>query len=146
MFSGVDARESANKLIKLGLFGIGKCHCFPLLWFGDSCFEWVLENIKCVICPDVTQCGWGNIRIQELANSFCCCWMAVISKVMCLLQQKQQHFMNTIFKIQDYYLIKETKTWLNVDYTMTHIVYFKSQRTVIQNTKVASLVTLLSVL
>jgi len=36
--------------------------------------------------------------------------MVVISKVMCLLQQKQQHFMNTIFKIQDYYLIKETKT------------------------------------
>ena len=39
-----------------------------------------------------------------------------------------------------YYLIREIKTWLwtltTSQYTMTHILYFKSQRTVIENTKV----------
>ena len=38
------------------------------------------------------------------------------------------------------YLIREIKTWLNINhitmYTITHISYFKTQRTVIENTKV----------
>ena len=37
-----------------------------------------------------------------------------------------------------YYLIREIKTWLNINhitmYTITHISYFKTQRTVIENT------------
>ena len=34
-----------------------------------------------------------------------------------------------------YYLIREIKTWLNINHITTHIVYFKTQRTVIENTK-----------
>ena len=40
-----------------------------------------------------------------------------------------------------YYLIREIKTWLNINHitvhnNMTHIVYFRTQRTVIENTKI----------
>ena len=40
-----------------------------------------------------------------------------------------------------YYLIREIKTWLNINHitvhnNMTHTVYFRTQRTVTENTKI----------
>ena len=42
-------------------------------------------------------------------------------------------------RIQDYYFIREIKTWLSINHITVHnntFVYFKTQRTVLENTKV----------
>ena len=50
-------------------------------------------------------------------------------------------FKVVLFKIQDYFIISSEKlkcgwTLTTSQYTITHILYFKTQRTVIENTKV----------
>ena len=38
------------------------------LWLHDLCFELVWKYFDCVIHPDVTLCGWQDVKIQEQSN------------------------------------------------------------------------------
>ena len=33
-----------------------------------TCFELVFTNLECVVRPEVTLCGWQDVKILELTN------------------------------------------------------------------------------
>ena len=92
---------------------------------------------------------WGKDTRELQRLSFCLNAMRGLSQNILItveLLTRMYHLEQGIhrmwgFKIQDYYIISSEKlkcgwTLTASQYTITHIVYFKTQRTVIENTKV----------
>ena len=44
---------------------------YPEQWSSFGLVFWTGKSIECLICPEVTLCGWQDVRFQELTNYAC---------------------------------------------------------------------------